>query len=76
VNTLVGAVGGPLLVSLLTEHVFGDLKLVGWSIAAVVVPSLLAASLLYAAARRAVRREVAQGTAPPPLLQELASDDS
>jgi MFS family permease len=72
VNTLVGAVCGPLFVSLLTDHVFGDLKLVGWSIAAVVVPSLLAASLLYAIARRAVHRQVAAGTAPPTLLQELA----
>lgn len=73
VNTLIGAVGGPLLVSLLTERVFGDLRLVGWSIAAVVVPSLLAASLLYAAARRAVRARVAAGTAPPTLLLELGA---
>jgi MFS family permease len=55
-NTLLGATLGPLLVATLTERVFGDPTRVGWSIAMVVVPSVIGASLLYALASRNMAR--------------------
>ncbi|MGC6329238.1 MFS transporter [Rhizorhabdus sp. FW153] len=51
-NTLLGATLGPLLVATLTERVFGDPTKVGWSIAMVVLPCVVGASLLYALAAR------------------------
>ncbi|NLR70382.1 MFS transporter [Novosphingobium sp. ERN07] len=54
-NTLLGAALGPLLVASLTQRVLGDDALVGWAIAAVCLPCLLAASGLYALARRRMR---------------------
>jgi hypothetical protein len=51
-NTLFGATLGPLLVATLTERVFGDPTRVGWSIAMVVLPCVIGASLLYALAAR------------------------
>lgn len=54
-NTLLGAALGPLLVASLTQRVLGDDALVGWAIAAVCLPCLLAASALYALARRRMR---------------------
>jgi MFS family permease len=73
VNTIVGATTGPLLVSLLTERVYADPKLVGLSIVTVVVPALLGASGLYLYARASVRRRVADRTAPATLMKELAT---
>jgi MFS family permease len=71
INTAIGATVGPLLVSLLTERVYGDPKLVGLSIASVVVPALFGASALYFVARTTVRRRVRDGTAPATLMREL-----
>lgn len=58
INTVIAAVGGPLLIALLTERVFKDPAQVGRSIAYVVVPSLLLASVLFVMAARAVSRPV------------------
>jgi MFS family permease len=54
VNTIIGATLGPLLVAALTERVFADPAKVGFSIFLVVVPALLLAVALFAAARRAL----------------------
>lgn len=58
INTVIAAVGGPLLIALLTERVFGDPAKVGLSMAFVVVPALLLASVLFVLAARAVRKPV------------------
>lgn len=71
VNTFLAAALGPLLISVLTEHVFEDVKLVGWSISAVVVPALLGGSALFLVARAAVLSRARAGTAPATLLAEL-----
>jgi MFS family permease len=55
-NTIIGAVCGPLFIALLTERVFKDPTKVGWSIALVVVPALLLAAGLFVLAARAVRQ--------------------
>jgi hypothetical protein len=60
-NTLLGAALGPLLVASLTQRVLGDDAQVGWAIAAVCLPCLLIASLLYALARRRMRTALASG---------------
>ena len=60
-NTLLGAASGPLLVALLTDHVFHDPKLVGYSIACVTVPALLIAAVCFAFARRALLRQLRTG---------------
>lgn len=60
-NTIVGATTGPLLVALLTEHVFGDPAKVGLSIASVGVPALVVSALLFALAGLALRRQFRDG---------------
>lgn len=55
-NTLLGATLGPLLVASLTERVFGNPALVGWSIMLVVIPCLILSGGLYALARRNLDR--------------------
>jgi MFS family permease len=70
-NTVIGATTGPLLISLLTERVYGDPRMVGMAIISVVVPSLLLASGLYWLTRQQVRKEVAARSAPASLLAEI-----
>ena len=64
---------GPLVISLLTEHVFADQRLVGYSITVVVLPALLLGSGLFVLAYRAAVREVAGATAPPTLMAEIGA---
>jgi len=73
VNTMIGAVLGPLLISVLTEHVFRDLRMVGYSIMAVVVPALLIGSALFLMAGRAALQRVREGSAPESLTKELGA---
>jgi MFS family permease len=54
INTVIGAVTGPLLIALLTERVFRDPAQVGRSIALVVVPALLLGIAMFVMAARAV----------------------
>jgi len=54
-NTLIGAAIGPLLIAAVTERVFGDPAMVGWSIAMVCAPAFLISALCYAVAWRNVR---------------------
>ena len=61
-NTLLGAALGPLLVASLTQRVLGNDAQVGWAIVIVCLPCLLAASALYALARRRMRAALEQGT--------------
>ncbi|NBW90210.1 MAG: hypothetical protein EBR51_10000, partial [Gammaproteobacteria bacterium] len=68
---VIGATTGPLLISLLTERVYGDPRMVGMAIISVVVPSLLLASGLYWLTRQQVRKEVAARSAPASLLAEI-----
>ncbi len=53
-NTVIGAVTGPLLIALLTERVFRDPAQVGRSIAFVIVPALLFGMAMFVVAARAV----------------------
>jgi MFS family permease len=53
-NTVIGAVTGPLLIALLTERVFRDPTQVGRSIACVVIPALLLSVAMFVLAARAV----------------------
>lgn len=71
INTVIGATAGPLLISVLTERVYGDPRQVGLAIVSVVVPALLIASLLYGRARAATRAAVESGSAPSGLLAEV-----
>ncbi|MCU0759747.1 MAG: MFS transporter [Steroidobacteraceae bacterium] len=71
VNTFLAAALGPLLISVLTERVFGDPRLVGWSVTLVVVPALLGGTALFLVARRAVQRRVQDGSAPETLMVEM-----
>jgi MFS family permease len=73
VNTVIGATLGPLLISIVTEQVLRDNRQVGTSIALVVIPALVLASALYAMAQRAIRRSVADGSAPAVFVSELRS---
>jgi MFS family permease len=73
VNTLIGAVLGPLLISVLTEHVFEDLRMVGYSIMLVVVPALLAGCALFFMAGRAALQRVREGKAPENLTREIGA---
>ncbi len=64
--TLFGAVGGllsfttgPLLVALATERLFGRAELIGYSLTAVGLPSLLGAAVCFAWSRRALRTALA-----------------
>ncbi len=49
-NTVFGAALGPVLVAMLTEHVFGRPELVGYAILCVAVPAYLVAALCFARA--------------------------
>ena len=71
INTVIGATIGPLLISVLTERVYGDPRSVGIAIVTVVVPALVLASGAYWWARKAVREAVARGSAPAGLLTEV-----
>jgi MFS family permease len=55
-GTMIGATLGPLFVAMLTEHLFHDPALVGWSILIVTTPSLLLAAVLMAICRRNMGR--------------------
>lgn len=55
VNTLIGAIVGPLLIAWLTERVFRDEARVGESLAIVVVAALLVGGALFVVAARAAR---------------------
>jgi MFS family permease len=61
VNTIFGATTGPLLIAILTEHLYRDPAKLGYSIATVVIPALLLSSGLFLIARRALRRQLRQG---------------
>jgi MFS family permease len=76
VNTFLAAALGPLLISVLTEHVFEDPKMVGYSITAVVVPALLGGTALFLVARRAVIWRVQEGSAPETLMAEMRAGAS
>lgn len=56
VNTLIGATLGPLLVATITEHGAATPRMVGYSIALVAIPALLAGAILFALVRRNVAR--------------------
>lgn len=56
-NTVIGATLGPLAVASITERVFGDPAMVGWSIASFALPALGVGMALYAMARRNIRRD-------------------
>ena len=71
INTVIGATIGPLLISVLTERVYGDPGSVGIAIVTVVVPALMLASGAYWWARKAVREAVDRGSAPTGLLTEV-----
>lgn len=55
-NTLIGAALGPLLIAAVTERVFGDPAMVGWSIAIICAPAFLVSALCYAIAWRNMRK--------------------
>ncbi len=55
-NTLIGAVCGPFLVAVVTEHVYQDPMRVGHSIAIVIVPILVAATALFLLAAVGLKR--------------------
>lgn len=57
-NTLIGAALGPLLIAMVTERIFEDPAMVGWSIAIVCAPAFLASSICYAIAWRNVGRSL------------------
>ncbi len=66
--TLFGAMGGllaftlgPLFVALATEHLFGRPELIGYSLAVVCLPALLASALCFDVSRRALRAALAGG---------------
>ncbi len=52
VNTIVGATFGPLLVAILTDHVFGDPAKVGTAIGWVAIPAFFASAILYTIGHR------------------------
>lgn len=56
-NTFIGAVGGPLIIAWLTEHVMRDHAEVGTSIAVLVLPCITVASVLFWVAARTLRQE-------------------
>lgn len=59
-NTVFGAALGPVLVAMLTEHVFGRPELVGYAILCVAVPAYLVAAFCFARAVGANRTTVLQ----------------
>ncbi len=54
--TFIGFAGGPLMIALMTEHLFRDPKLVGYSMAAAIAPAVLVASGCAALSWLALRR--------------------
>jgi MFS family permease len=56
-NTLIGAVCGPFLVALVTDHVYQEPLRVGHSIAIVIVPILILAAVLFLLAAMGLNRE-------------------
>tara|TARA_R110000787_G_scaffold16887_5_gene53294 strand:- start:42471 stop:43784 length:1314 start_codon:yes stop_codon:yes gene_type:complete len=61
-NTMIGAACGPLLVASITQRVFGDTTMVGWSIAIVGIPGLILGAALYALAWRGMKKARIAGT--------------
>ncbi len=61
VLTVAGGGIGPVLVSLLTEYVFGDPKLIGWSLGIVVCSSIPVALVFLRSALPALGREMIAG---------------
>lgn len=59
-NTLIGAALGPLLIAAVTERVFQDPAMVGWSIAMICAPAFLASALCYAIAWRNMQKALAR----------------
>jgi MFS family permease len=57
-NAVIAATGGPMLIALSTENIFHDPKMVGYGIATVVVPTLLAASILFHLTGRALKADL------------------
>jgi MFS family permease len=57
-NTVFGAALGPVLVAMLTEHVFGRPELVGYAILCVAVPAYLVAAYCFARAAGANRTAI------------------
>jgi len=70
-NTLLAGTSGPLLIALLTEHLYGDPSRVGLSIVSVVIPALVGGSLLFALAARSLRHQLEQGGGAAYLMGEL-----
>ncbi len=61
VNALLATSAGPLLVAVVTEHVFRAPEMIGYSLAIVGLPALIAAALCFEGSRRALRTELAAG---------------
>ena len=59
-NTIIGSAGGPLLIALATEHLYGDPKLVGFSIITVSIPAALIGAALGFLTLRNLRRTLAR----------------
>jgi MFS family permease len=70
-NTLLAGTSGPLLIALLTEHLYADPSRVGLSIVSVVIPALVGGSVLFALAARSLRRQLEQGGSAAALMGEL-----
>jgi MFS family permease len=65
VNTIIGTAGGPLLIALATEHLYGAPKLVGWSMMTVSIPAALLGSLLALHTLRNFRQSTQFGDTAP-----------
>ena len=57
VNTVLGATLGPLLIAVVTDHVFADPAKLGTAIAIVVAPALLLGSVMFLLAHRALQQQ-------------------
>ncbi len=55
IGGLFGASLGPFLAALVTDHVFADASMVGWSLMAVIVPALILAFVLLLMLRAKLR---------------------
>jgi MFS family permease len=62
ITAVLGVTGGPLLVALLTEHVFKDPRMIGYAMMITTAPCLVGASLCYWLAAAGVRRHLAKGS--------------
>ncbi len=60
-NTMLGATLGPLLIASVTERVFGDEAMVGWSILTVCLPAFALSSLFFAIAWFNMKRQIRKG---------------